>query len=479
MKLKTVLTRSFLLLTVFFLLVTALPVYANAKGERFQPASDAIGLVASANYQTDNLAMDDNYLYPTFSSLSVVDLNPESLKLFQKFRTDYIFDLVVNGQYAYAAQQEKGLRVFDITVATPTIFSSHPINGGAFGMALSGTTLIVTTGLNGLTLLDTTKPYDMPVISQLALEGFARQVSADGNLALVAAGKEGVHVVDISRPETPWLVSTIETTAAAENVTVTGGKAYIALGSGGMEIVDLSDPAKPDVLSNLPTSDFLRRVVIKDNLAYLCEKGAGIRIVNVSDPKNPIPLAIYNTYGGAWDVAVKDNNIYVADYPYGLLVLRYTPPVEAAIPADGGSLKSAADNVQVTISADTFGSAVDFRHEPLPTINTPIGPEPTLVKVGSFFRNSAWKNETSVKPENPYTLTVKTNVTGLTDRQIRVLSLYYWDTDLKRWRKEVSTRLNVETATLTAETTRLGLWGVFYDRDDSYSNIPLTATPEE
>jgi len=160
-------------------------------------------------------------------------------------------------------------------------------------------------------------------------------------------------------------------------------------------------------------------------------------------------------------------------------VLRYTPPVEAAIPADGGSLKSAADNVQVTISADTFGSAVDFRHEPLPTINTPIGPEPTLVKVGSFFRNSAWKNETSVKPENPYTLTVKTDVTGLTDRQIRVLSLYYWDTDLKRWRKEVSTRLNVETATLTAETTRLGLWGVFYDRDDSYSNIPLTATPEE
>jgi hypothetical protein len=219
-------------------------------------------------------------------------------------------------------------------------------------------------------------------------------------------------------------------------------------------------------------------VVIKDNLAYLCEKGAGIRIVNVSDPKNPIPLAIYNTYGGAWDVAVKDNNIYVADYPYGLLVLRYTPPVEAAIPADGGSLKSAADNVQVTISAIPLvprSTSAMSRCQPL----TSHRARTTLVKVGSFFRNSAWKNETSVKPENPYTLTVKTNVTGLTDRQIRVLSLYYWDTDLKRWRKEVSTRLNVETATLTAETTRLGLWGVFYDRDDSYSNIPLTATPEE
>ena len=479
MKPNTVFTRFFLLLTVILLSATALPVSANSASARFQPATDAIGLVTGANYQADNLAMDDNYLYPTFSSLSVVDLNPDSLKLFQKFRTEYIFDLVVNGQYAYAAQQEKGLRVFDITVATPTIFSSHPINGGAYGMALAGNALIVTTGLNGLTLLDTTKPYDMPVISQLALEGFARQVSAEGNLALVAAGKEGVHVVDISKPETPWLVSTIETPAAAENVTVSGGKAYIAMGSGGMLIADLTDPAKPETLSTLATVDFLRRVVIKDNLAYLCEKGAGIRIVNVTDPKNPVPLAIYNTFGGAWDVAVKDNNIYVADYPYGLLVLRYNPPVEASIPAEGGSLTSTVDNVQVTIPADTFGSAVDFRHEPLPTINTPIGPEPTLVKVDSFFRNSAWKGETATTPENPYTLTVKTDVTGLTDRQIRVLSLYYWDTDLKRWRKEVSTRLNVETATLTAETTRLGLWGVFYDRDDSYSNIPSTATPEE
>jgi hypothetical protein len=134
--------------------------------------------------------------------------------------------------------------------------------------------------------------------------------------------------------------------------------------------------------------------------------------------------------------------------------------------------------VQVTIPADTFGSAVDFRHEPLPAINTPIGPEPTLVKAGQFFRNSAWKGDEAAKPANPYTLTAKVDVTGLTERQIRSLSLYYWDTDLKRWRKEVSTRQNVEAATLTAETVRLGLWGVFYDREDSYTNIPSTATPD-
>jgi hypothetical protein len=242
-----------------------------------------------------------------------------------------------------------------------------------------------------------------------------------------------------------------------------------------MQIVDLKDPAKPEALSTLGSFDFVRRVTVKDNLAYLSEKGAGIRIIDVTYPKNPVPLASYNTYGGAWDVAVKDNNIYVADYPYGLLVLRYNRPVEAAIPAEGGSLTSPVDNVQVTVKADSFGSAVDFRHEPLPAINTPIGPEPTLVKAGQFFRNSAWKGEEAAKPANPYVLTAKVDVTGLTERQIKNLSLYYWDTELKRWREEVSTRRNVETTTLSAETMRLGLWGVFYDREDTYTNIPATS----
>ncbi len=463
---------------LFPLLMTAIlagsvqPVLAaNIPPESF-PVSDAIGLVTSVNYQADNLAMDDQYLYPTFSSMSVVDLNPESLKLFYKFRTDYIFDLVVKGQYAFAGQQASGLRVFDITVATPTIFSSHTISGGAYGLALAGNKLLVTTGLNGLVILDTTKPYDMPVIGQLALNGFSRYVSVSGNFALVAAGKAGVHVVDISKPEAPTLISTIDTPSPAENATLDGSTGYLALGLGGMQIVDLKDTAKPAVLSTLGTRDFLRRVVIKDSLAYLCERDAGIRIVNVADPALPIPLAVYNTYGGAWDVALKDNNIYVADYPYGLLVLRYNPPVNQSIPVQGGSISSPADSIAITVSANGFASQVNFRHEPLPAINTPIGPEPTLVKVGPFFRNNAWDGDLALKPEKPYSITVKANTAGLTSRQIGALSLYYWDPEIKRWRKDVSTRLDESTGIMTATPSRLGIWGVFYDREDSYSNLP-------
>lgn len=478
MKLTNLLRRFFpILLIAAVFSGTVQPVRAASLPRDENPATDSIGLVASANYQADNLTLDDQYLYPTFSSLSVVDLNPKSLKLFYKFRTDYIFDLVVKGQYAFAGQQASGLRVFDITVATPTVFSSHNLAGGAYGLALAGDKLLAATGLNGLSILDTTKPYDMPVVGSLMLEGFSKQVSASGNLALVSAGKAGVYVVDISRPEAPGLISTFPTASPVENATLIGTTGYLALGLGGLEIIDLKNPAKPVSVSKLETRDFLRRVIVRDSLAYLAERDAGIRIVDVTDPAHPFSRAVYNTSGGAWDIVLKDNHIYVADYPYGLLVLRYDPPVEQSVPVKGSTINSTSDGISITVPADVFASAVEYRHEPLPATNTPVGPEPTLVKVGPFFRNSAWLEGETTRPEKPYSITVKAKTDGLTARQIGALSLYYWDTELKRWRKDVSTRLDESTGILTATPSRLGIWGVFYDREVSYTNLPPTPTP--
>ncbi|MEI8132091.1 MAG: hypothetical protein WCG34_06630 [Leptolinea sp.] len=462
-----------LLCAAMLLTVTLQPVSAAAVRTVFPIATDAIELVASRNYQSDNLAQDDQYIYPSFSSLSIVDINPDSLKLFYKFRTDYIYDLVIKGQYAFAGQQTAGLRVFDITVATPTIFSSHTIPGGAYGMALYGDRLLVTTGPFGLMILDTTKPFDMPQVAQLSLDGFSKQISINGSLAVVAVGKNGAHVIDLTNPDSPAYITTIDGECTVESATLVGSTAYLACGLKGMRIVDLKNPKAPMVLASLKTMGFVRQIAIKDNLAYLAERDAGIQIVDVSDSSSPQPLALYNTPGGAWDVTLKDNNIYVADYPYGLLVLRYNPPVVQEISIQGGEISSTIDKVNTTIPKDGFYSDVIFRHEPLPAINTPIGPEPTLVKVGSFFRNSAWKDDIQVKPENNYSISIAVNTDGLTGRQKQFISLYYRDPEIKRWQRDVSSRLDIATSIITATPSHLGIWGVFYDRRDVFSPISV------
>jgi hypothetical protein len=470
-------TTNRILLAVFCtaLLTTGIiqPTSAASKKLALPPATDSIGLVTSRNYQSDNLAQDDQYIYPTFNALNVVDINPDSLKLFYKFRTDYIYDLVIKGQYAFAGQQSIGLRVFDITVATPTIFSSHSISGGAFGLALIGDRLLVSCGPNGIIVLDTTKPYDMPQTGQLALSGFSKAISVSGTTAVVAAGNFGAHVIDLTNPDAPTLLSSIKDSAPVENATLVGSTAYLALGLKGMQIVDLKNPEEPKLLGKLDTQGFVRQIAVKDNLAYLAERDAGVRIVDISDPSNPLPLAVYNTYGGAWDIALKDNNIYVADYPYGLLVLHYNLPITQEISSSGATVTSSSDSITTTFPKDSFSSNITFRHEPLPAINTPIGPEPTLVKVGSFFRNSAWKDDIQVNPQKDYSISIAVNTAGLTERQKKYISLYYWNPEIKRWRREVSTRLDAASGTITATPDHLGLWGVFYDRDVVFTPIPV------
>ncbi len=58
--------RQFLPLVILTMLAVSLqPVKAaNIRLVDIPPATDAIGLVASANYQADNLTLDDQYLYP-------------------------------------------------------------------------------------------------------------------------------------------------------------------------------------------------------------------------------------------------------------------------------------------------------------------------------------------------------------------------------------------------------------------------------
>lgn len=449
------------------------PVGANAPDPDRPPAIDTIGLVTSRNYQTDNLATDDQYIYPTFNSLMVVDLNPESLRLFNRFRTDYIYDLVINGQYVYAGQQEKGLRVFDITVATPTIFSSHAIPGGAYGMALTNNRLLVTSGMNGLVVRDTTKPYDMPQTASLALDGFVRQIAVDGSLTVIAAGDAGGHVVDISDPDNPDYLATINNCGPVESAALVGTTAFIACGFNGFSIVDLTDPKAPKEISSLDTNGFVKQIVVRDEFAYIAARDAGVLIVDISNPEKPRLQATYNTSGGAWDVVLKDNNIYVADYPYGLLVLRYNPPAMVEIDQTGATLTSPSDQIVTTITSEVFGRDVTFIHEPLPAINTPIGPEPALVKVSSFFRNSAWSGGEKVTPLKDYAITIPVDTTGLTERQRQMLYLYYWNPDIKRWRKDLSTRLDPVSGVITATPDRLGIWGVFYDRNDVFSPIPV------
>lgn len=89
----------------------------------------------------------------------------------------------------------------------------------------------VSTGANGLAVVDASR-FDLPTtLGQIALTGASVDLAVDPNrdLAAVASGGGGLHFVDISEPMLPTLANTI--TVNAIFVEIVDGIAYAAVGN--------------------------------------------------------------------------------------------------------------------------------------------------------------------------------------------------------------------------------------------------------
>ena len=109
---------------------------------------------------------------------------------------DYARGVAVSGSYAYVADDEKGLRI--INISNP----SRPYEVGY---------------------------YDTP--------GYAYGVAVSGFYAYVADGYEGLRIINISNPSRPYEVGYYNTLGYARNVAVSGSYVYVADGYAGLRII--------------------------------------------------------------------------------------------------------------------------------------------------------------------------------------------------------------------------------------------------
>lgn len=431
-------------------------------------SAENITFVSGLNLQSEHLAVDENYLYSSFNNLSVVDIsNPSSLKVINKFPTEYVYDLVINGQFVFTAQQDFGVRAFDVSVGLPTVFSSSEMNESALGVTLADNTLYVANGSSGLVLIDATKPADLPILSQIDSHGKAFDVAASGNFAFLADGPDGLRVFDVSDKHNPKEITSLDTPGFATDVTLDGSFLYLADGTAGVRIYDVSTLSAPKEISVFNTSGTAEKITILGDFAYVADRQSGILILDIHDKTKPVKVAAYDTLGGAWDVVVKDGFIYVADFPYGVQVLKFIPPVSGQIPTIGGSLTTTPDEIKYVFGADAFSVEAVIKHQPLSGNGVP--PSSLLFpKVGPFFIVSAsdtiGNTLTTIKP---YKITIPYTDNGLSLKQENTLGLYTWDG--REWLLEPTSQVDPETNSITASPSKLILGGVLMDKAKSIS----------
>jgi hypothetical protein len=284
--------------------------------------------------------------------------------------------VVVQGNHAYVAAGENGLRVINVSnKSNPTEVAHYDTPGNACDVTVSGNYAYVADRSSGVRIIDVSNPSSPIEVGAYIRRGFARSVAVQGNYAYVAYegeayGENGLHIVDISNPTRPARVGFYTTRGDAYGVAVAGNYAYVLSISGPvkrMQIIDISNPSRPTLKRFLETVDggayttsgvavtgnyayfangylyifdvsnpnrftwvgsyipsgyeLVYDVEVAGNYAYVAT-GGGLRIVSVLDPAHPAEVGYYNTSRGASGVAVSGNYTYLAAND-SLLILRF------------------------------------------------------------------------------------------------------------------------------------------------------------
>ena len=189
----------------------------------------------------------------------------------------------VTDRYAYVANGDGGLRIFDV---------SNPIAPVEVGSLISNHDNLVSVAVSG---------------------HYAYVVSQSWSL-------HGLQVVDVSDPAAPVVVGLCDM-PGAHDVTVVGDYAY-ATDWDGLRIIDIRNPAAPTVVGFAATPQWAWRVAVAGSYAYVAADTGGLRIIDIRNPAAPVEVGVFdlplNTLGVTivGDAALRHHATWAAHHRY-------------------------------------------------------------------------------------------------------------------------------------------------------------------
>ena len=204
------------------------------------------------------------------------------------------WDVRIQGDYAFIANNENGLRVIDISAPTMPVTETAVSLAGDFfqNMTISGNTAYLCNISFGPSFVacDITDPANASFLAFRILQGapggHVQDLSADGNLIACTETTFGVlHLYDITTPSNPFEAGQFPTSPGNAAVALIGTTAFVGNpATQELLALDVSSPATPTVLDSvsISTSDTYAIALAGDH-AYVAT-GAALVTVDISDP---------------------------------------------------------------------------------------------------------------------------------------------------------------------------------------------------
>jgi hypothetical protein len=273
--------------------------------------------------------------------------------------------VVVVGDYAYVADGESGMHVFDVSDPTnPTLAGGYDTPGWCRSLAVAGNYVYVADGTGGkLQVIDISDPTSPTLAgSYMALDN-PYWVTLHGNYAYVLdpflEPVYGIIVLDVTDPTNPVHLGDHYTAGFDRSAVVAGDHLYVAGDVNGLYVFDITNPDSLVRVDQLNVHN-ARHVAISAHYAYLADMEAGFRVLDVENPSSPTVVRTVDTPGTAVGVHVDGNHLYVADWDEGMHVYDVSDPANPVLehsyntPGGCGKIDVAGEHVFVADGEEGF-----------------------------------------------------------------------------------------------------------------------------
>lgn len=232
-------------------------------------------------------------------------------------------DIAVENGYAFIADGIAGLRVVDVSdAANPKHIKDLDLQGRAFGVHKSGTTLYLAVEQKYFNLADVRNPeaprhtYSEPFTASYKYTS----IVLDDNKAYFNGG--GARIYDITDPKFPKRIQTPPT--EIDSIQIQGKYLYSTIGEIGLLVYDISNPSMPALVSKTPFPRGIPRDLSVHGrwAAGISNSPYSITVFDISDPKKPVVGGsyVYQKYPNA--VTVRDGYAYVARAEDGVDIFK-------------------------------------------------------------------------------------------------------------------------------------------------------------
>ncbi|QDU12876.1 Calx-beta domain protein [Gimesia maris] len=362
------------------------------------PFADTLTFIAGETQQTVdvNVRPDSTVESPETFDLTLSNLISSGRSVFltsiharsSSATTDAAVAVDVVGNYAYIADRDGGLQIFNISnPSSPVHVGAYDFNQQGIAQAIDvvGNLAYLAVGEAGLQIINISNPANPTFVGSIATPARARGVQVVGNLAYVAddsGNGGGLQIIDVTNPASPSILGNFGVSTPgglAGGVEVIGNIAYLTDGNNGLHIVDVSNSANPTLIKSVATPGGAAiGLDVVGNLAYVANREGGVQVIDISDPFTAFYVRTLHTPGIATGVKVVGNFAYVTDGMAGLQVIDLTTGDIANTFDTPGSARSLFVSGTLAFVADTFSGLQILEFFPSTTatgtIIDPAGP---------------------------------------------------------------------------------------------------------